>query len=102
VPAPPDWLLNKNAIDEWNRLAPILFNNKLLTEVGTSALGQLCAMHGVIVGLWKNGDCPTSALLSQYRVLSNDFGLTPSSQMRVTPISPKKNNPFANHGKREH
>lgn len=101
-PEPPDWLEDKNAKAEWNRLAPILIANGLLTECGLSALAVLCAMHGKIVGLWMNGESPTGFLLSQYRALMNDFGLTPSSQMRVTPIMPTKNNPFANNGKGKH
>ena len=33
IPDPPDWLPNAHAVNEWQRLAPILTANKLLTEV---------------------------------------------------------------------
>lgn len=32
VPEAPDWLPNAHAVKEWDRLAPILTANKLLTE----------------------------------------------------------------------
>lgn len=52
TPEAPDWLPNAHAVKEWDRLAPILTANKLLTEAGCSALGHLCALHGKIVQLW--------------------------------------------------
>lgn len=101
TPDAPDWLPNAHAIKEWNRLAPILHANKLLTEAGCSALGTLCALHGKIVQLFAAGECPTGHMLAQYRNLTNDFGLTPVAQGKVKPVGHKeKTNKFANNGKR--
>jgi phage terminase small subunit len=100
VPSPPDWLPNGHAVKEWERLAPILYANKLLTEAGCSALGVLCALHGKIVQLWTAGEAPTANMIGQYRSLINDFGLTPVAQGRVKmPTKGAVDNPFKANGK---
>lgn len=101
VPMPPDWLPNAHAIKEWNRLAPILVANKLLTEAGLSAFGMLCALHGKLVQLWSAGEAPVASMVSQYRNLINDFGLTPVAQGKVKPVgeTPAANK-FSGNGKR--
>lgn len=101
VPEPPDWLPNSHAQKEWRRLAPILVANKLLTEAGLSAFGHLCALHGKLVQLWAAGEAPVASMVSQYRNLINDFGLTPVAQGKVKPVGeePAKNK-FSERGKR--
>ena len=102
APDAPDWLPNAHAVKEWNRLAPILTANKLLTVAGCSALGTLCSLHGKIVQLFAAGECPTGHMLAQYRNLINDFGLTPAAQGKVKSVGPeKKENTFARNGKRQ-
>ena len=101
VPTAPDWLPNAHAIKEWNRLAPILTANRLLTEAGLSTFGMLCALHGKIVQLYTAGESPTGHMLAQLRGLANDFGLTPVAQGKVKPGGEKeKSNRFAGNGKR--
>jgi hypothetical protein len=102
VPTAPDWLPNAHAVKEWDRLAPILVANKLLTEAGTSALAHLCALHGKIVQLYAAGESPVASMVSQYRNLINDFGLTPVAQGKVKSVGDKpESNPFARNGKRQ-
>jgi phage terminase small subunit len=101
TPAAPDWLPNAHAIKEWDRLAPILVANKLLTEAGVSALGMLCSLHGKLVQLWAAGEAPVASMVSQYRNLINDFGLTPVSQGKVRSMSSEPDeNKFSKNGKR--
>ena len=101
APAPPDWLPNVHAVGEWNRLAPLLVANGLLTEGGLSALGNLCALHGKMVQLWAAGESPTANMIGQYRGWVNDFGLTPVAQGKVKPVTDKsESNPFARNGQR--
>jgi phage terminase small subunit len=101
TPEAPDWLPNAHAVKEWERLAPILTANKLLTEAGCSTLGHLCALHGKLVQIWTAGEVPTGQMQAQYRNLINDFGLTPVAQSRVRPSAIEtKGNPFARNGKR--
>lgn len=102
VPDAPDWLPNPHAVKEWNRLAPILHANRLLTEAGTSALAMLCALHGKIVQLYAAGEAPLASMMAQYRGLINDFGLTPVAQGKVRPAGEERaaGNKFARNGKR--
>ena len=100
-PAAPDWLPNAHAVKEWNRLAPILTNARLLTEGGVSAFGMLCSLHGKLVQLFAAGETPNASMVGSYRNLINDFGLTPVAQGKVRPIGEKETgNPFASNGKR--
>lgn len=101
APAAPDWLPNAHAVKEWDRLAPLLVANKLLTEGGLSALGNLCALHGKLVQLWAAGESPTANMIGQYRGYVNDFGLTPVAQGKVKPAAAgESGNRFATNGKR--
>lgn len=102
VPDAPDWLPNAHATKEWNRLAPILHANKLLTEAGLSALGQLCALHGKVVQLYAAGEAPVASMVAQLRALMNDFGLTPVAQGKVKPSGDKETakSKFSGIGKR--
>ncbi|WP_401742102.1 hypothetical protein [Stenotrophomonas geniculata] len=101
VPPAPDWMPNAHARKEWERLAPILHANKLLTEAGLSALGQLCALHGKTVQLYAAGEAPVASMVAQLRGLMNDFGLTPVAQGKVKPNGDKEKpgNAFAALGK---
>ncbi|MBN5158834.1 MULTISPECIES: hypothetical protein [unclassified Stenotrophomonas] len=101
VPLAPDWMPNAHARKEWERLAPILHANKLLTEAGLSALGQLCALHGKTVQLYAAGEAPVASMVAQLRGLMNDFGLTPVAQGKVKPNgdTEKPGNAFAALGK---
>lgn len=101
VPPAPDWMPNAHAVKEWDRLAPILVANKLLTDAGCTTLAHLCAAHGSIVQLYAAGMAPNAAMLTQYRALANDFGLTPAAQGKVKPSGEsEKGNPFAKFGRK--
>lgn len=100
IPEAPEWLPNAHAVNEWNRLAPLLHANKLLTEVALSPLAHLCALHGKIVQLWAAGEAPTGHLYAQYRALVMEFGMTPVAQGKVQSAGEKpKGNKFAQIGK---
>lgn len=74
---------------------------RILTEGGLSALGILCALHGKLVQLWTAGESPTGAMLAAYRSLTNDFGLTPVAQGKVTATTANNaSKPFTTNGKR--
>lgn len=104
-PPHPDWLPNGHAIKEWNRLAPILTVNKLLTDADLGALGQLCALHGKIVQLYAAGEAPGASLVATLRTLLNDFGLSPVARGKVSPAASsagaEKPNAFAGQGKKK-
>ena len=102
VPEAPDWLPNKHAEAEWNRLTRILHSNRLLTEASLSPLAMLCALHGKLVQLWMAGETPTGHMLAQYRALVGEFGLTPVAQGKVKGSVPAEQtgNRFNTNGKR--
>jgi len=101
IPKAPDWLPNAHAVKEWDRLAPILVANKLLTEGGLSAFGMLCSLHGKLVQLWSAGEAPVASMVAQYRNLINDFGLTPVAQGKVKPVGEAPAaNAFSKNGRR--
>jgi phage terminase small subunit len=102
VPAAPNWLPNAHAVNEWNRLAPILTVNKLLTDGDLGTLGQLCALHGKIVQLYAAGEAPGASMIGTLRTLQNDFGLSPVARGKVNPVgaTDQKKNTFAGNGKK--
>lgn len=101
VPSAPDWMPNPHAVKEFNRLAPILHANKLLTEAGLTTLGVMCALFGKICQLYAAGESPTGHMVAQYRALANDFGLTPVAQGRVKAGGKEETgNRFTSNGKR--
>ena len=101
LPRAPSWLSNAHAKKEWDRLGPILVANGLLTEAGLSAFGVMCSLHGKIIQLFAAGETPVASMVSQYRNLVNDFGLTPVAQGKVKPTSDaKKENRFSRNGRR--
>ena len=101
IPEAPEWLPNKHAEAEWNRLAGILHANGLLTEAGLGPLAMLCALHGKLVQLWSAGETPTGHMMAQYRALVGEFGLTPVAQGKVKPSEQKaQGNKFAGNGRR--
>lgn len=100
IPLPPLWLSNIHATIEWERVARILIENKLLTESSLSSLGVLCSMYGKLIEVFEHGGVPKAAELQQYRNLANDFGLTPMSQARLKPTGPAKSkNRFSKFGR---
>lgn len=103
IPGPPDWLPNAHALKEWDRLAPILVANKLLTIGDLATLGHLCALHGKIVQLYAAGEAPSASMIGTLRNLQNDFGLSPVARGKVAiPNEKDKGNPFAANGKKGH
>lgn len=96
LPEAPDWLARGAAVDEWNRLGPVMVANRLLTSGNVMAFAHLCALHGSLVGRYMADEHPSGHTYAQYRNLVNDFGLTPVAQGKVKPrVEAKKSNPFA-------
>lgn len=100
IPTAPDWL-DETAAHEFNRLARILHNNRLLTEASLSPLAVLALIYGRIVVLCRAGETPHASLIAQYRAFVGDFGITPAAASRVTPgREPAKENPFSKNGRK--
>ena len=113
IPSPP-FRLDSEAMEEWNRITPLLEEMGVLTTVDGSALAQYCEQHGIfirakrqldtqpLVIVTATGHPMPNPLLSiknkaqdQIRKYLIEFGLTPAarSKISVTPKS-KEENPF--------
>jgi hypothetical protein len=99
VPTPPSWMTNLDAVKEFQRLAPILAANRLLTQGNVPILGQYCAMHGRLVEMWAAKMTPTASFLNAFRAFANGLGLT---SMRLPAVPTTKPNIFAENAKRRH
>jgi P27 family predicted phage terminase small subunit len=100
--------LSYAAAEEWRRLAPILVGNGIMSALDTFALERLCdtlveiqELRAIIAKnghTYGNGDLlkanPAVAMLSDAdrRLLSwlTQFGLTPSSRTKITPLPEAK------------
>ena len=89
VPAPPDWLPNAHAKKEWERLAAILVDHRLLAAADLPAFAHLCAVHGKMVQLWSAGEAPTGHMVAQFNALAAAFGLAPAWRAKVKPVGDK-------------
>jgi P27 family predicted phage terminase small subunit len=99
---PPDWI-DAEAKEEWLRLAPMLGRLGVLTETDTQALTAYCEAWATWKGATqkirqfgmvikgKDGEFPVVSpyvkiahnALIQMRALLAEFGMTPSSRVRV-------------------
>lgn len=81
--AAPDWLSTTFARKEWDRLQPMLVGAGVLAPADLGPLGVLCEIYGQIVDAGTRRNPITASLVSQYRGLCSEFGITPVSRQRV-------------------
>jgi hypothetical protein len=84
VPETPGWLPNEHAVREWCALAPRMVSCGILTADMVSALGHLCALHGMLCASWMERKPPNAATITAYQQLAASFGLTPADVSKVT------------------
>ena len=87
---PPVWMLEidnpavrRTAVEEWEKLALLLSESKVLTEGDLTQLAHACQLHGQIVNDYRKGLAVTAADRAQLRTAYSEFGLTPASRTRV-------------------
>jgi phage terminase small subunit len=102
IPEPPNWLMNPQAIQEWERITVILKNNNMLVDLDLSYLGHLCNLHGSILKLNSVGIPGQTSAYATLRNMLSDFGVGPVARGKVSPVkgSNKPSNPFDNNGKK--
>jgi hypothetical protein len=94
--APPPWLRDLHALEEWRRLAPALTANKLLHAGNYGIFAQMCALHGHLVAAWTGGSPPSAAMIGQYRKALSEL----TAGVRALAAAPAvRNNRFQNNGK---
>ena len=72
----PAWMQDEAAIAEFKRLAAVLTANKMLTGGNVQILAHLAMLHARVTASWTEGGTPSAALLTVYRRLAGDLGLT--------------------------
>ena len=81
--APPDWLTGE-AVALWEKLAPAMDLNGLLTTASRDTLAVYCDTMGGYVDGRRAGKEPDLKVLQALRLLAREFGFTPSSQAGVS------------------
>ena len=108
VPDCPEWL-GEIARIEWDRLMPILLEQKLISKMYSGALASLCAAYSRMVEAQQLIDVngftyvtdkgaivkrPEVTIMEKAQTLylqfMQQFGLSPSSGVRVTAATPEK------------
>ena len=88
----PDWL-GDEAAAAWNRLAPALESNGMLTVADADALAVYCDLVGRYVEARRAGDDVPMAVVGQMRQLASEFGFTPAARSRVAAPKPADDGP---------
>jgi phage terminase small subunit len=82
--------LKPEATKEWNRVIGFIANNSLVGNEGLSILATYCNIHARIVEMEQIGGAIEAALLTQYRLLASEFGLTPAGRAKLKTGNGKK------------
>ena len=78
--------LDAHGVRYFTEMGEILIANRLLTALSYGPFCVLCALHQKLTVLLSAGELPPGGVLSQYRMLCCEFGMTPASQTRVGPM----------------
>lgn len=98
APPPPEWMYDRVAISEWQRLCRLLIANRMLTELDLGPLAHLCATHGRLRMAYHIGRHRAASLVPIYNALSGAFGLTPAARRKSAPsTTDKSGNRFHTH-----
>ena len=91
IPNPPR-KLKPEARKEWNRVIGFVVNNRIAGAESLSLLATYCNIHAKIVELETAGMTPDAAMLTQYRLMASEFGLTPAGRAKLKTGNGKKEN----------
>lgn len=77
---------------EWDRVIGFLSSNGIVGAEGLSLLCTYCQIHARIVECEKAGIPVEAALLTQYRLMASEFGLTPAGRAKLKTGNAQKEN----------
>ena len=100
VPEAPDWL-GPLGVELWDRVVPLLYKQKALTEADLPALETMCAYHDAVQKQLRAGLQPTASEVAQLRLFYSEFGLTNTSRVRLGKGDDgNQDNPFTKNGRK--
>lgn len=97
-PRPPVELIGPEAAAAWTTMIDALSPHKILAKADLMPLVHFCNLHQALLNKWAAGDVPSAADITAFRLMANEFGVTPASRSKATPVpgaSDDKANPFA-------
>jgi len=80
---PPASLNGPEAVKGWRRIVDALAPAGIISAADVLILVHLCNLHGRCIRLWRAGESPTAAELTQVRMMLGEFGLTPATRSKV-------------------
>jgi phage terminase small subunit len=87
--------LSGAALDEWQRIVPILTACKVLTDGDYHTVMAYCLTVGEMIETARAREPIRSVTFSQFRSLASELGLTPASRARVQTIGSKEDDDAA-------
>jgi phage terminase small subunit len=97
-PRPPAELIGPEAAAAWTTMIDALSPHKILAKADLMPLLHFCNLHQALLNKWAAGETPTAADITAFRLMANEFGVTPASRSKATPVpgaSEESGNPFA-------
>lgn len=92
---PPDDLHGPDALKAWGSITTHLGAARVLAKDDLLMLIHFCNLHGRCLRLWRAGESPTAAELTQLRLMAGEFGLTPASRSKAGSLGEgEEANPF--------
>lgn len=79
-PKAPEWLTDAVALGYFRRRAAELAEAGVLATSDIDQLAHLASIHAALVRTWNSGETPKASLVTQFRLLATEFGLTPASR----------------------
>lgn len=89
IPDPPRDL-KPEGFKEWNRIIGFLVNNGIAGAESLSLVATYCNLHAHVVRLEELGAPIDAAMLTQYRLMASEFGLTPAGRAKLKTGNGKK------------
>lgn len=84
APPCPTWVKFEEGKKLWDELAPLFTAKKVFSTTDMQLLAHLCELHGRIVDGYIRNVPPTAAEITALRMMFSEFGMSPTSRMRLS------------------
>jgi hypothetical protein len=97
----PSWLTPAGE-EAWLELLPQATTVGLVSELDSTALGQLANLTGALATCWRAGQVPPIMAITEHRRLCTLFGIAGEKSRAMVKRKSDTPNPFAKYGRRGH